>query len=150
MPRDINIEDLDLSKIVKDLDESLDSCSIPALKDIEQGMKRRIHNRGNATDGSPIGQYSPSYANKRRQRGRQTSRVDLEFEGDMRRDLTVGVTGSEPTLGFKNDFENLKARSHEDRYKTEIYTPSESEINRASKSFEKCLSDILNKVVDRL
>ena len=150
MPRNVNIDDLDFGDLVKRLNRSLDECEIPALKDIEQGMKRRIHNRGNATDGTPIGQYSLPYAKRRREAGRQVRRVDLEFEGDMRRDLTVGTSGKENVLGFKNKFENLKAASHEERYGKEIYTPSESEINRATKSYEKCVSELVAKAIDLL
>jgi hypothetical protein len=94
----------------------LDDCEVAGLLYIEGQLKRRIHNKGQGPTG-PIGTYtSASYRTKRRNRGKQTSYVDLEFEGDLRKGYTTGKAGGKNVIGFTSDAQALKASQQIARY----------------------------------
>ena len=99
-----------------------------ALSRGEAEMKRRIFNDGKASDGTLIGSYrSDSHIAKRRARGRQIVKKDLQFEGDLIRSLQVGREGKAVVLGFTLDRERIKADGNEQQTGKRIFKLSKDE-----------------------
>ncbi len=89
--------------------------------------KPRIFEKGLASDGSKIGSYEDgAYKDKRQKRGRETSFVNLEMTGSMKKDYQPtksGIVG----YGFSNTTESAKADYNEDRYEKAIFALTEQE-----------------------
>ena len=144
---EIKLEDFerDLAEAVKLFSpKKINKITFPILKFYEGESKYRIFNEGLASDGSKIGNYrSLSYKRAREARGRQTSYKDLEFEGDLRRSLTVGTNGNEFVFGFATDKSRLIGEYQEAQTGKEIFEPTNSEIKDINKllakEIEKCL-----------
>ncbi len=89
--------------------------------------KPRIFEKGIAADGSKIGSYEDGvYKDKRAKRGRETSFVNLEMTGSMKKDYQPtksGIVG----YGFSNTTEAAKADYNEDRYEKAIFALTEQE-----------------------
>lgn len=151
----ITINDLvgrveDLEKCFKGKNKR--DLQFPILK-LEEGlMKQRVFNEGEAADGTKLGNYrSKSHAKKRRLRGRQTGYKDLEFEGDLRRSLTVGTNGGDVVLGFSTDKGRLIAAYQESDRQTgkEIWSPTDSEINQIKEVVVERIRACLKKNLGR-
>lgn len=134
----------DFDDIVAAFVEAIPKAEIAALKRMEGLMKVRIHNQGLNTALGRIGQYSPGYAKKRRMAGRQVAYVDLEFDGDLRRGYTTGVTSDKGTncIGFVNDAETAKASENDSRFSLTFY-PTDQEQDEADEAY----SDMLDKIL---
>jgi hypothetical protein len=101
----------------------------PALKTLEGSMKVRIFTDGKATNGRKIGRYkSKAYAAKRRAANRQTRYKDLEFYGDLNRNITVGKHRRDYVLGFANSKAKLIADGQEGQTRKTIFKPSTAEL----------------------
>lgn len=115
--------------------------------------RRRIFNNGLATDGGPIGQYAASTKKQRAKAGRQTSKVDLEFSGTLRRSIQTGVSGKDVVLGIVETSEPKSggfktaenAASQEDRFGKEIFAPTEKEAAAGTKAY----TDFIVKAVQK-
>jgi len=87
----------------------------PLLREIAVSMYtetfRRIHNDGKKADGSPIGTYSNSYLEWRRNNGYPSSpAVKLFLTGQMQQDYkVVPLSKTEYGLGYDNKFNADKA-----------------------------------------
>jgi hypothetical protein len=130
------------------------SLQLVACKTVEGMMKKRIFNRGAATDGSKIGQYkSKSHIKKRKEYGAQTSYVDLQMSGDtLMKSLQVGKSGSDTVLGFTRGKSDKAtpyeiAGFQEKQRNKKIFTPSVEETAAANKAV---LIAIKNKVSEVL
>jgi len=71
---------------------------LPAINEISAVtalsiLKQRIIDDGIGSNGASLGRYSPSYVKTRKRNNKQTDHVDLQFTGDMWRD--IGVVSSE-------------------------------------------------------
>ena len=130
--------------------EKLKEIQFPALKLYEGLSKYRIFNEGKASDNNLIGKYrSLSYKKARESRGRQTGYKDLEFEGDLRRNLTVGTNKKDFVFGFATDKARLIGGYQESQTNKEIFNPTADEIKQINKqlinSIEQCLKTTLKK-----
>lgn len=135
-----------------------DSIEIPALKECEGAMKQRIHNRGQDSDGNRIGikgknkgLYSKPYEKyKEKISGGNLYPINLQLRGDLLRSLTVGKTSETNVLEFTDELATKKVERHENSYNTEIYRPSQSEIEGVrdvyiagfKKALEKAFSNL--------
>jgi hypothetical protein len=131
-----------LSKDLQFIANNVDSIAIPYLKELEGSIKNRIHNLGKDSNGAVIGirgkrqgKYSPGYervkaiAVNRDPDNRNVYPINLQLNGDLLRQFTVGTQSGKPVLKFQTDLEATKAAAHELNYKTEIHRPSESELD---------------------
>lgn len=101
--------------------------------------KPRIFEQGLAGDGSGIGQYVDGpYKEKRRKRGRETTFVNLEMFGSMKKDYQVTKSGL-VAYGFSNTREAEKADANEIRYGKEIFVLTDSEAALYTETLDKLI-----------
>lgn len=129
-------------------DSKIKEIQLPILKLYEGLAKYRIFTEGKASDDDFIGTYrSLSHKKARAARGRQTGYKDLEFEGDLRRSLTVGTNGKDIVFGFATDKARLIGKNQEKQTGKAIFRPTRKERStikkQIAKSITKCLKDIL-------
>lgn len=124
-----------LLSAAKELKIMGDKAEFVGCSAVEGRMKDRIHVEGKDTFEKPIGintkrrgKYSKRWAKVRAMAGRQISRIDLQFFGDLIAGYKVGLNDDGHALGFKNDLQAIKAQGHEERYRTSIFVPSLSEV----------------------
>jgi len=74
-------------------------------------MKERIHEKGAASDGSQIGQYSNGYMSRRAEAGRGTDRkIIVALTSQLEQDWSVQPTDKGYGIGFNNPLNAQKAR----------------------------------------
>lgn len=122
---------------------------IAAANSVLAAQKERIFKKGDATNGSKIGQYStkPISISRRRQArqtgktrfpegyreyksltGKEASFVNLQDTGQMMMDLGTTIVGrGEVGIGFSNQFNADKSYWAEEKYKKEIFFTSDKE-----------------------
>lgn len=141
------------------LKDSFEQCikeaSISALNSLVGAMKGRIHQQGEKTDGSKIGDYSQTfrlngvrYVDYRKQRGRQTNYIDLHLEGDLENSFQVGQDNERFFAGFDSKENYDLAQKHTQHY-GQIWKPSEDEVQycreQFSKIYQQCLTQLFRK-----
>lgn len=92
-------------------------------------MTNRIHNKGIATDGTPIGQYSPAYLKYRQKKHNRTNdkKVVISLTRQLENDWSVLATPTGYGIGFKNNFNFDKSQWVEATYGKKIFSLSKSE-----------------------
>ena len=160
--------DKNINKLVNEL-EKFDLIT-PVMKDAESVLKRRIFNEGKATNGSKLGSYkTEAWKRKRQKAKRQTSYKDLEFSGDLRRDIVFGdvkkskgvSTGQIGFAGGKSIKETKKGKTHITDYITiakgqeeqtgkEIFAISEKEEKGIMERAEKLLFTRIENSLDKI
>ncbi len=119
------------------LEEKKDFIEIPALKEAERSMKRRIHNAGKDSDGGRIGiktaragKYSPGYEKQKEKISGASNLypINLQLRGDLLKGYTVGQLDGRNVLEFQDPLSRKKAERQEKNYKTEIFRPSDQEL----------------------
>jgi hypothetical protein len=80
-------------------------------------MGNRVFNQGNDKNNTQIGEYSPAYAEYRKSKGRQTSKVDLTLFGNLKRSIKIVRMQGGWQVKFINDRQAKIARSNEVRFK---------------------------------
>lgn len=121
-----------------------------AGKRLEGEMKKRIFNRGEASDGSKIGSYSNSYAALRQRRGRQTGFVDLQFTGNLFSNVQTVKDGADVAIAIPNDKDFLKATDNEKRFEKTIFEPTEQEEISVDKEFTRLIENEVERIIDNL
>ena len=111
-------------------------------------MKQRIHNEGKDRFGDLISpKYSSSWAQVRRDNGRQIGYVDLEFMGDLRRDFQLGTKANgEFVLGVTQDISALKIVANETRFQKEIYTPTNGEVDNLVEVYTDNIIELFGEI----
>jgi hypothetical protein len=133
-----------LSSVIRNIKRRESEALLLTAKRLEGLMKRRIFNDGKASNGGQIGKYkSKAWKKKRSEGGRQISKVDLQFKGDLIRSLKVVKDGDEVVLAIVNDQDYAKARGNEDRRKKKIFNPTKEETIQVEEYFEDILSEIV-------
>lgn len=99
--------------------------------------KPRIFEKGEAADGTKIGEYVDGpYKQKRLVKGREVDFVNLEMTGAMKKDYQLTARGSEIVgFGFSNQTELDKAEYNETRYGKKIFELSQSEADLYMEKF---------------
>jgi hypothetical protein len=89
-----------------------------AINGILAEMSTRIFTSGINAQGNGIGKYSPKYIPIRKKRNRQTSFVDLNFEGLLKSDFETSLkwTGNKYVIGTKREKNSIKMEAMEDRF----------------------------------
>lgn len=139
------VVDRQASRLRRCLKKHAADAAIPGLKLVQGQILQRIHNRGEATNGSKIGDYLSSWRDVRLAAGYQVSYVDLQWEGDLFRSVVVGTSNGVPVLGFSSDRERYKAVRHELFRKKSIWKPSKKERQALNKAYGRELGNRLRK-----
>lgn len=91
-------------------------------------MKERIHERGEASDGSQIGSYANSYMATRAKYGRGESRkIIVALTSQLEQDWSLQATATGYGIGFNNPFNAQKMRWVEEQKGVIIANLSEAE-----------------------
>jgi hypothetical protein len=138
--------EIDYQNIVDAYAKAINDAEVAALLFLQGKIQFRVHNRGEKTSGELIGGYSKAWAKKRKEHpkaARQVNYVDLEFDGNLRKNTILGVTNDNGNnaLGFKTELDTDKARGNEDRFGGAIFSASDDEIAGAMRSY----TGVLNK-----
>lgn len=124
---------------------------VVGAKNLEGLMKARIFNDGLDSKESKIGKYkSKTWIAKRKDEGRQTSNVDLEFSGELRDSITVVRSQNEVFLAINNDKDFAKAKGQESRRKKTIFIPSRDERQQVEDDIVDLFNEELSKIVKLL
>ncbi len=148
--------------------KDIDSIHIPFLKEIEGSTKQRIHNNGKDSNGNIIGiknkrhgRYSPGYERKKRKiAGEHLYPINLQLTGDLMRSFSVGKKGDKPVLEFhdmsiypiSNKFDGKPsslAAILEKIYKTDIYRPSNEQLEDAKEVLRLGVREALKKALKK-
>lgn len=137
-----------LPSVVRLVNAKIPGFLLVAGKRLEGLQKQRIFNEGTASDGSPIGQYSASYAKFRQnfRSGHQTDYVDLQLTGDLFKNFQVLKSGDDIVLAIPNDKDYLKATSNEDRFKKTIFEPTEGEERDTERDFQNNIEQAVERI----
>lgn len=140
----LHAEDKMFEDVTKKLDNFEKWQRIAALT-VFAKHKPRIFERGLAADGSKIGNYKDgAYKKKRAQKGRETSYVNLEMFGSMKKDYQVTKTGI-VGFGFSNKTESDKAEWNEDRYGKDIFELTEEERRLYTQTLDELIFENRNQ-----
>ena len=132
-------------------------------KDLEGRMKFRIFNKGQNSGGTPIGKYKSKFWMKVRRQGypkggfnaigRQISKVDLEYTGELRNSIQVVKDSDGVALAIINDHNFDKAKGQEliqgrkeGQSKMEIFDPTQKEI----KGVQNYIDDLIEEKVKQI
>ena len=152
-----------LDNAVDCLEGLRDSWEIPALNEIESGIKIQLHRDGQdhegrlITDGvrftsprTPTNSYSSIYARRRQAAGRQTERADANFSDGLINGYGVGRRSGRNVIDFQDDESRRKAGYLEELYQKELFRPSEQLLEDAveiltdgfERAAERCFNDL--------
>lgn len=108
-------------------------------------MKDRIHHKGEASDGQPIGTYSSGYM-KARQRANlgEDTKIIVTFTGQLSKDWAVIGTENGYGIGFNNSFNRDKAKWVEENKKKIIFNLSSKEKDYITERIIELVDDALN------
>jgi hypothetical protein len=128
------------------------------LKDLEGRMKQRIFNKGLNSDNSKIGNYSKGWAASRQKgkpvgtppKGLQTSYIDLEFTGDLRKSITAGKDGNDAVLFMNNDEKYAISGYLEEQKKQVIFDATNREAKAVVTYIDELIIDEFNKAIKRI
>jgi hypothetical protein len=137
-------DNLDYTKLLETYAKAINAAEVATLLFLQGKIQFRVHNRGEKTSGELIGGYSKKWAAKRTAKGRQVNYVDLEFNGDLRKGMKVGVDGKVNVLQFINEAETDKGRGNEDAFGGPIWNASPEEIENAMISYNAVLNKTFN------
>ncbi len=123
----------------------IDRVSKVALERVRIAEIQRIFEEGKCRDGAAIdsrrkarkpreGNYSRSHGRRRKERGRGTDRVNLDYTGTHRNSLIVGESGGDIVYGFSDQEQRLIAEGHEAYRRKDIYGVSDNALELAKKS----------------
>jgi hypothetical protein len=135
--------------------ENLESVSLPYLKELEGSTKQRVHNKGKDSEGNIIGikgknggKYSPGYEKKK---GKKVGNgnlypINLQYKGDLFREFTVGLESGKYVLKFQTELSSIKVAAAEKNYKTDIYKPSDDQLDDAKEVLVEGVKDFLKEL----
>lgn len=107
-------------------------------------MKERIHERGEASDGSQIGTYANSYMRLRQKYGRGESRkIIVALTSQLEQDWAVIATQNGYGIGFNNPFNAQKMRWVEEQKNAIIANLSAGEKEYISERLQELVDGAL-------
>jgi len=111
------------------------------------GLIKKRTSKGKDADGSNFIPYKPEYKAFRREKGRQVSKVDLNFSGQMLSNMTQKSDSTKAILFFANKFQSIKAVGNQKKRPFFLVGDRESKtlINFFAKEFKKVSSLIWAK-----
>lgn len=118
----------------------------PVAFDLVALMTQRIHDKGLASDETPIGVYSNPYLKLRQDKFKRTAdaKVVISLTRQLENDWSVVEVKGGYGIGFKNQFNRDKSKWVESNYSKEIFSLSAPERSYAAKRFNELVSEQLN------
>lgn len=108
-------------------------------------MKERIHEGGQASDGSQIGTYANSYMAARERAGRGESRkIIVALTSQLEQDWAVIATQNGYGIGFNNQFNLQKARWVEEQKSKIIFNLSAEEKQYITERIQELVNGAIN------
>lgn len=108
-------------------------------------MKERIHERGQASDGSQIGEYANSYMRQREKAGRGESRkVIVALTSQLEQDWAALATDTGYGIGFNNQFNTQKMRWVEEQKGKIIANLSAEEKKYINERIDELVNGAIN------
>lgn len=134
-----------LEKEIRELNVLLtDQVEKSVVLTVHQQVKTRIFDRGRDVNNSQIGNYSAPYIKTRVRKGLgASSRVVLEFTGQMRNDFNVVEEGGGLGSGFLNSKNGDKSRFVERTYSKSIFDLTTEEQDLLDSLFQQEVDRIL-------
>ena len=131
-----------LDCISKNLKKYAQDAAMVSLVSLTADLKYRIHNEGGKTVGK-IGNYKSQYwIRQRQEEGRQVGYIDLQYTGQLFRDLSYGQSGGDAVMGFLSNT-SMDLHDHlEERYGP-IWEPSKIEQGDLTSRFKDELNERL-------
>lgn len=131
-----------LDCISRNLKEYAQDASMVALVSLTADLKYRIHNEGEKTVGK-IGRYtSQSWIRQRQQHGRQVGYIDLQYTGQLFRDLSTGQSQGDAVMGFLSN-RSMDLHDHLEKRYGPIWRPSKIERQDLASRFKDELNERL-------
>jgi hypothetical protein len=115
---------------------------IPVAQAVRGELLQRVFVDGDTIDGALIGRYSASYAKLRQSKGRQTSKIDLNFTGALFVSIQVVQTGQRIAIAMTDPAQAQKFADLKRRY-PDVFGPGKREVNEAIRAFSAELNRIL-------
>jgi len=136
---------------IQDVEQKMPIAVTGAAIEAASEIDRRITESGQGSDGSQLGEYTDGvYKNKRAKKGLTTAYVNLQFTGDMWRDVGVIDTKTQgnittATIGAKFKESDDKLFYNSVRYNDGILELSQQEADNAAEAIDEALQLIANK-----
>lgn len=118
----------------------------PLCFDLIDLMTKRIHIDGNASSGSPIGQYSTRYLKLRQKKYNRTAdnKIVVSLTHQLEHNWTGIATPRGFGIGFLNPFNLQKARWVEQKKRTVIFSLSDTERTYSIDFINEKVNETLN------
>ena len=159
----------DMTAIVDAISKNINGMRTVVFNTVSAQMSNRIFQQGKASDGTDIGEYAASTKRIRKYVGRRIDKVDLEMSGELRESLVVAVEGDEVVMGFIGNTEpkiSIKggtlrvtgktdylvtdnAIDQEERFKKDIFAPSEDEVKKGDDVFLFQIDKLIKKTLGK-
>lgn len=132
--------------IIANLKANREAEALRIVTDLSALIRLRINTRGEDANGNRYAPYSPAYAKKRAKAGRQTSRVDFLFTGELQRATRPYLVSSSDTAtvveitarGADNQRKAAGALTKpKNQPRGNIFRPSADEITAAALANER-------------
>ncbi len=108
-------------------------------------MKERIHERGQASDGSQIGEYANSYMRQREKAGRGENRkIIVALTSQLEQDWAALATDTGYGIGFNNQFNTKKMRWVEEQKGKIIANLSAEEKKYINERIDELVNGAIN------
>lgn len=131
-----------LDCISRNLKEYAQDAAYVSLISLTADLKYRIHNEGGKTVGK-IGRYkSPYWIKQRQQQGRQVGYIDLQYTGQLFRDLSTGQSQGDAVMGFLSN-RSMDLHDHLEKRYGPIWRPSKIESQDLVSRFKDELNERL-------
>lgn len=118
----------------------------PVAIEVLPMITERIHQKGQASDGGEIGQYSNSYLRQREKAGRgKSTKVIVSLTRQLENNWSVMETQNGYGIGFTNPFNVDKLRWVEEAKDKVISNLTSGEIDYAFERINELVANALNK-----
>jgi hypothetical protein len=124
----------------------LDKVTREIAADVVASNIGRIHNDGEAVDGTKIGDYATgSYKTKRQEKGKRIDKVDLSFTGKLSKEFSfAAVSKSEVGVGFLTDYGGNLHEALEEKYNKKIWGVTQEDERVAEELTKNRINKYLN------
>lgn len=135
----------DVDEIARIIQRQAGNIQLSAMKRAEGKIKQRVFNRGEATNGTPLGPYkSVQHKKLRRAKGRQTGYKDLQLDGDLFRSFVTGEIDNKAALGFSTNKQRIIAQGQTQQVGKDIFNLSRDEFELIERTILAEVNAILN------
>jgi len=116
-----------LGNLANEIDVIIDDAMVLGMNQAKGLILDRVFNDNLDAKGFSLGAYSPQYAKVRKEAGLQTSVVDLQFRGNLLKDIVDNTSSTGYRVLINSDLSVKKARGNEKRKGKKIFELSKDE-----------------------